>query len=240
MSEHEYGIVMIHGICGSTSIFNTLLPAVDENVPVELLVLDGHGGDASGFSRSSMDKWKEQVKRAVDSMKKKCRRVIVAGHSMGCLLAIGEAVRSGVDGMFLLCPPLKLHLTWSAILNPLKVTLGLSESDPVIMAAKEAYGLKIDYNPLHFYGWPARYIELLTEIRRVNRLLGTVTLNCPVSVYLCGRDEMVSTASAAKFKVQPAIKVEVLPESTHYYFPTRERNALERAFGDFLCSVINK
>ena len=46
--------------------------------------------------------------------------------------------------------------------TPAKIMLGRVD-DPVTEAAKAAYGIAIDRNLLHYYGWPARYIDLSGE-----------------------------------------------------------------------------
>lgn len=56
------GIMFVHGIVGNNRIFDFLKPLVPENYQVRNVDLQGHGGDALAFSRTSMSRWKAQVK----------------------------------------------------------------------------------------------------------------------------------------------------------------------------------
>lgn len=228
------GVLTVHGICGNPRIFNMFVPLQDERVIVENLVLEGHGGNALDFSRGSMRRWKEQVAEAVELMRGRCRRVVIAGHSMGCLLALEEAFKGSVDGVFLLCPPLKIRVKPSMPVNSIKVTLGMFSNDPVIAAAKDAYGIRDDFNLFHYYGWPARYMELFAESRRVRDMLRRMPLKCRVRAFLCGKDDVVSPRSAQAFECQEGCSVSLLPESTHYYFTDADKERLRESFAEFL------
>lgn len=72
-----------------------------------------------------------------------------------------------MSGLFLLNPPMKIRLSASLFRNAIKVATGQTENDPVAQAAKEAYGISLDFNPFHYYGWPKRYSKLFTATRRV-------------------------------------------------------------------------
>ena len=54
-------VLFVHGFTGNNAIFDFLTPLVPSDYHVEQFTLDGHGGDAKAFSRTSMQKWKEQV-----------------------------------------------------------------------------------------------------------------------------------------------------------------------------------
>ena len=68
------GILFVHGIVGNNRIFDFLLPSVPEKYDVKYIVLDGHGGDALDFSRTSMKVWRQQVEDAGTT------------ESIGCIL----------------------------------------------------------------------------------------------------------------------------------------------------------
>ncbi len=59
--KEQRGFVFVHGIVGNNRIFDFLVPLIPEGCRVKWVVLEGHGGDALGFSRASMDGWKRQV-----------------------------------------------------------------------------------------------------------------------------------------------------------------------------------
>ncbi|MDE7407296.1 MAG: alpha/beta hydrolase [Muribaculaceae bacterium] len=156
---------------GNCHIFDFLQPLLPENYEVRYLSLAGHGGNAADFSQASMALWRDQVDEAVNDMNACYRRVVIVAHSMGCLLAINTAIRTHVDALLLLNPPMRIRPSWRMIKNAAKVMFGMTNGDPVAIAAREAYGIEIDYNPLHYYGWPMRYIELFMESARIRQLI---------------------------------------------------------------------
>lgn len=223
----------MHGIVGNNRIFDFMSPIVPEGSVVKYVILDGHGGNALGFSRTSMSVWKRQVAEAIKEMADVCERVIGVGHSMGCLLLLQESVRNRVSGLFLLNPPLRIRVKVGLLTNALKVTLGLTEGDAVALAAKDAYGISMDFNPLHYYGWPARYMELFAEIRLIRRSISH-GVPCPVSVVFAEKDEMVSVTSKEILEGKENIRVLLLPESRHYYYSTKDCAAMCVAFTELM------
>ena len=237
--QYRCGVVAVHGICGNPRLFSMFLnEETERDMLVDRIVLDGHGGSALDFSKKgSMHRWKSQVLEAVDRMHDKCDKVVIAGHSMGCLLALSEAFKGRADGLFLLCPPLKLHITTPMFVNSAKVTFGWSKNNPVIIAARDAYGLEIDHNPLHFYGWIPRFLELFGEIRRIDRMLLSNALEIPVKVFLSEKDESVSPRSDRYLLHQKQCEVTYLNKSTHYYFDESDKGVLRSVFAEFMSEI---
>ncbi len=225
--------MFVHGIVGNNRIFDFLVPLIPDEWRVKWVVLDGHGGDALAFSRASMDGWKRQVADAVSEMQAVCETVIGVGHSMGCLLLLEEALKGNLARLFLLNPPLKLRIRARLFVNSLKVAMGRTENDEVAIAAKDAYGISLDTNPLHYYGWPKRYLELFAEIRRIRRLL-TAGIPCPITAILSRKDEMVSEKSAEIFENAKCANVILLPDSHHYHYSAADRLITKNAFQTFL------
>lgn len=226
------GIVFVHGIVGNNKIFDFLMPLIPDGYMVKAVALAGHGGNALSFSRTSMDVWKRQVADAVAEMGKLCDNVVAVGHSMGCLLLLEEALKGNVSALFLLNPPLKLSIKPRMLVNAIKVTIGLTDNDVIAKAAKEAYGISLDPNPLHYYGWPMRYLELFAEISRIRKSMAR-GINCKVTAVVAERDEMVSIASADCFKKIPDANVIMLADSHHYYYSDSDREIISNAFSEF-------
>ncbi|MDE6497746.1 MAG: alpha/beta fold hydrolase [Muribaculaceae bacterium] len=227
------GLLFIHGIAGNNSIFEMLHPLVQQTVETEYIVLEGHGGNALDFSRASMKRWKAQVHDAVAAFSDRCDRIVIIGHSMGCLFALEQAAKGRVAALFLMNPPLRIRPTLGALRNAFDVAMGLSHSRPVASAARKAYGISLDFNPFHYYGWPGRYIELWREARRIREEVVS-EVKCPVKVILSGLDEVVSLSSADAFINLPNSAVKVLEESSHYYYPDCDRERIITQFADLL------
>lgn len=231
----KYGIIFVHGIVGNNRIFDFLRPFVPDTYEVRDIILSGHGGNALDFSRTSMKKWKSQVAECITELSEVCDMVVGVGHSMGCLLLIGQAAESRLFALFLMNPPLRVRPTFRLLANAVKVAADV-RGNPVVEAARDAYGVSLDFNPLHYYGWPARYAELFGEIRRVR----TCTLNkvkCPVCAVLSCGDEMVMLSSADYLRTLPNAEIFELPDSTHYYYSQDDRRQIITLFGLFFEKV---
>nr|MBD5377878.1 alpha/beta fold hydrolase [Bacteroides sp.] len=226
------GIIFVHGIVGNNHIFDLLAPHVPAHVESKFITLKGHGDNALAFSKTSMAEWKSQVATAVKDMQARCHHVLAVGHSMGCLLIMEQAAQGNLSGLFLLNPPLRIKPRLSLLSNALRVMLRAT-STPVAQAAKDAYGISLDFNPLHYYGWPLRYIELFNEIRRVKNVVIN-HLHCPVLTILSANDEMVSLSSAKELTRRGHSEIITLPHSTHYYYSPADRNAITTQFNHFL------
>lgn len=234
LRERNIGVLFVHGIVGNSHFFDFLMTALPPGCKIINITLEGHGGDALAFSKASMHNWKRQVEEATDSLTKECDSVVIAAHSMGTLFALDQGAHGKTDALFLLNPPMRIRLTQRLFLNPIKVMLGMT-TDPITMAARDAYGISLDYNPLHYYGWPRRYIELFSEIRRVRQFIGKVCVK--TRVFVAGRDEMVSPSSTDFFTPLKNCKLWHLPESGHYYYTLSERELIIREFSSLMTEV---
>lgn len=99
-------VLFVHGILGSPAQFAPFLPLVPQDWSFCNLLLQGHGGGARDFSAASMAVWREQTRQAFAELRAQHETVVIAAHSMGTLFAVQEAVRSPVEGLFLLNVPL--------------------------------------------------------------------------------------------------------------------------------------
>lgn len=233
--SQDIGILFVHGIVGNSHFFDFLMNGVPKGCKIINITLEGHGGDALAFSKASMRNWKKQIEEATDSLAKACNRVVIVAHSMGTLLALDQGSRCRADALFLLNPPMRIRLTRRLFLNPIKVMLGIT-SDPISKAARDAYGISLDYNPLHYYGWPRRYMELFSEIRRMRKIIGKVGVK--TRVFVAGRDEMVSPSSTDFFATLKNCKLWNLPESGHYYYAPTEKKLIIREFSSLMDEVV--
>lgn len=227
--KRNIGIVFVHGIVGNNRIFDVLGPLVPEDCKARYVELKGHGGDALGFSRASMSEWRAQAREAIAELSGQCENIVGVGHSMGCLLLMEQAAQGALAGLFLLNPPLRLRLRQSLLSNVLKVATGRVKDDPMAQAAQDAYGISIDLNPWHYYGWPRRYLELFQEMRRVRKTVLS-RIKCPITALLSVNDEMASLSSAREFEKLPNASTILLPASTHFYYSPDDRERIRVAF----------
>lgn len=224
-------ILFVHGIVGNSDFFDFLVDALPRGVHTVALTLSGHGGNALDFSKASMAQWIAQVDEAAKDLKAKHEKVIIVAHSMGTLFAINQAVAGRADALFLLNPPLKLRLTRRLFTTPVKVMLGYMDN-AATEAARDAYGIAIDRNLLHYYGWPARYIELFREIIRTRKIVGR--LRCKLHVFISGRDEMIAPSVASYFTTLPGSHITMMPYSGHYFYLRSDRTAILQSLTTFI------
>ena len=227
-------ILLIHGIVGTPNHFKALIPLVPEDMSVYNILLDGHGKGVKDFSKASMKRWEEQVCAAVSDLAKTHKEIYIAAHSMGCLLAIEQAVkRPVIKKMFLLAVPLKLCIKPKMLRNSLCVYLNkVDPNDEELMAAKACYGIKADKNPLHYIGWVPRFLELFSKIKDTRKTVESVRIPC-VACQSAG-DEMVSNRSKAILEKNPAITVVELKNSGHYYYEKQDYFRMMELFKKFL------
>ncbi len=234
VDHSEKAILFIHGIVGTPNHFNAFVPLVPENLSIYNMLLDGHGKGVRDFSRTSMKKWQNQVAAAVGELSKDHKEIYIAAHSMGCLLAVEQAIHNPeITKLFLLAVPLKLCLKPKMFINAFKVHSGkIDPTNVELQAAKDCYGIAEDRNLLHYVGWIPRYLELFFQIRKVRKMIGQ--LNVSTFVYQSRKDEMVSCKAGKLLAENPNISVAELKNSGHYYYEKSDFSFLREAFAEFI------
>ncbi len=227
-------LLFIHGILGTPNHFKDFLPHISEDISVYNILLDGHGKGVKDFSRTSMHKWEEQVSLVVEELEKNHNEIYIIAHSLGCLLAIEQALRNTkITKLFLLAVPLKLFLKPKMFINSLRVYFDkINPEDEELIAAKECYGISKDKNSLHYIGWIPRFLELFSKIRKTRKIIELVKVPCVA--YQSLRDEMVSKSSKTILKKNPYISVVELKYSGHYYYEESDLSLLKDDFINFI------
>jgi carboxylesterase len=105
------GVLLIHGLGGSPAELAPLARALgDAGHTVCSVQLAGHGSGEAALAASSAEDWRESALSAHAILSRRCDRVVVAGLSMGALLAldIARLRPKRVHGLVLLAPALRL------------------------------------------------------------------------------------------------------------------------------------
>ncbi len=230
----DKAVMFIHGIAGTPNHFKDFLPLVPENLSVHNILLDGHGKGVKDFSKTSMEKWEAQIHTAVNALAEKHNEICIVAHSLGCLLAMEQAIKNPkVSKLFLLAAPLKLSIKPRMLGNTLRVYFDkIDPDDAVLMAAKNCYGITDDRNPLRYFGWIPRYLELFSKIRKTRKVIENIRIPCVA--YQSARDEMVSKKSKDILLRNPNISVIELENSGHYYYPEKDFAAVQNGFVEFI------
>ncbi len=171
--QGKKGVLLIHGFTATPQSFHYLLkPLLKADFTVFAPLLDGHGSSIEEFEKTNYEDWYKSVEKAYLKLAKKCDSVIVAGLSMGGLLALRLAyLHPEIKGIALFSTPLFLDSWVIKLLFPLvwKTPLRFlykyqkkfiaSVNDPHEEAAHEAY----DKIPLVSV---ANLLDLQKEVRQ--------------------------------------------------------------------------
>ena len=95
-------------------------------------------------------------------------------------------------------------------------------------AMREAYSIRKEPQPLQYLRWIPRYQELFREMQHTRELLHC--MNVPCTAFQSAKDELVSLRSLPLLKANPAIRLHVLRESSHFYYPAADEARILRAW----------
>ena len=234
--NRKKAVLFVHGILETPKFFEPLQTVVPEDWTVRSILLDGHTGSVTDFSKTSMSRWKSQVDDAVKELTETHDKVVIVAHSMGTLFAIQESLNYPIAAMFLMNVPMKiglkpllLKIVWKHYINDFDL------NDKIMMASKESHGLDPDSNIFHYAGWIPRFLELFDEIAKTRSL--TDEIRTPTIAYFSKNDEMLSIKSAGYLRNNPRVKLRLLRSSYHHYFDPedllRMQNDLKKLLDKF-------
>ena len=234
-------VLFIHGICGSPRHFSHIIPMVDvlpDDWSYINLLLDGHGGTVSDFSKATMHQWKEQVWKAFHQLSENHEKVAVVGHSMGALFALQLAIEfpEKVSFLCLIGAAIRPWVTLRGIACCTRATFGIAREDhPVEMAIVSAGGIQLTKKLWQYISWAPNMLALLLEARHTENLISRLTTKAVV--FQSVQDEMVSNASSRVLEKVPAVSLTNLENSTHFYYPQEDVSKIITAFAQ-LCNGV--
>jgi len=107
----ESGVLLLHGFTGTPDCMSYLANALHQaKFTVAAPVLAGHGTHYEHLEKTEWQDWYQSAEAAFHSLKARCKRIMVAGLSMGGLLAAHLAYhhKQSVAALGLLATPLFL------------------------------------------------------------------------------------------------------------------------------------
>ena len=216
-------VLFLHGFLGSETQFRPFYETVREcGWEMCSLTLPGHGQDIRFFRAHGKTDWLLAVESKLASLKKEYDELLIAGHSMGGLLAILAAEKSPgkIRGILALMPPLKVHLTRRALSLYLRVPRPAKKQEPSFLrAARESLGVKIN-------GYTDAF-SLLGGVRDLYRLMDETKkklsqLRVPLLTVHSRSDEIVSPRSMELFRRDPNAQTHFFTYSSHFCFEESE------------------
>lgn len=230
MSFTRTAVLLVHGIVSTPKHFAFFLPCIPKEWTVVNLLLDGHGGSVRDFSKTSMKKWKRQVRTHLEQLCETHGTVYIVGYSMGTLLTMEFADNHPqVRGLFLLNPPLKVRVKPVMVKRMLKFSFGMCDTnDPEELATRRDIGVKLTPCLWLYLGWIPNFLALLRLCRACRPVAATLSIPC--HVFLSGRDELVSLKSAAYFEGNPHVRVHVFERSCHCFYEDAFTECVKECF----------
>lgn len=233
--SHE-AVVFIHGILEGPKQFRKLAEiAYEQGYSFYMILLPGHGGSSRKFATTYYMEWVKYVSRHITLLLSKYEQIIIVGHSMGALLAICEraARKKGIKALFLIDPPLKIHLWPRVIKGAMKIYLNkVSTGDQYTLAEYHA----MNVGPItikSFIGWLSRYSELLSIISYTKTQISK--LEIPICLVFAAKDEFVSIESQKYFKgYKGKMQILYLRDSGHFCYHHSDLVQLEKAYTNFV------
>jgi esterase/lipase len=202
------------------------------------LLLDGHGGAVSDFSKATMRRWKEQVWEAFSQLRGEHEKVAVVGHSMGALFALQLAIEfpENVSFLLLIGAAIRPWVTLRGIACCTRATFGIAREDhPVEMAIVSAGGIQLTKKLWQYISWAPNMLALLREARYTEKLLSG--LKTKSVVFQSVKDEMVSNTSGRLLEKVPFVSLTNLENSTHFYYTEEDVSKIITAFAQ-LCNGV--
>lgn len=214
---------MVHGIVGTPRYFDRIIPYLPEEWSIYNILLDGHGGSVEDFCNTSMAKWKKQVKEALGKLSEEYEEIIIFAHSMGTLLCmeVAEGYKDKITRMILFAVPLCPFLKPQALCTSLKVIFKkVNEDKETEVNAREQYSVTPDWRIWKYIGFAPRYSELLSLSGKIRKRVGMVRI--PATVFMSGKDEMVSRNSYGYLLKNPLFETHCLDNSSHNWFDEKD------------------
>lgn len=162
-------------------------------------------------------------------------RVMILGHSMGCLFAVQAAARYPyrVAQLFLLSIPLRLRIPISTVMETMRIAFGkVRPQDTVALAMQADGGVKLEAGFWKYIPWTPRFAELLLEMRRTEKLLPRLTV--PAEAYHGMQDELVGEGSCKVLEKHTQARCVRLPDSGHFRYGGEDLPLLKRNLEDLI------
>ncbi len=184
---NEIGILLCHGFAGtpqSVGELGKLLAA--KGYTVYAPRLKGHGTTPLDFEDCCFTDWIQNIEEAYKKLKKVCRRIFVAGQSMGGILAAHLACRhQDIDGL----------ITINAALSVPGYEVFQHEIEPRFIPEGKPDIKADDIEEITYEAVPIKAVHnLLTLIKTTKPVLSEVT--CPTLIFKSEEDHVVPASSS--------------------------------------------
>jgi carboxylesterase len=108
----DIGILMIPGGGGGTcSDLKPLAEDLNEktNYTIHIPLLPGFGTSPDDLRTTTIEMWKEALRKEFIQIKNKCQKIIVGGHSLGGVFSLLLAKENNIEGLFSISTPIGIR-----------------------------------------------------------------------------------------------------------------------------------
>ncbi|MCZ6835523.1 MAG: alpha/beta fold hydrolase, partial [Planctomycetota bacterium] len=207
------GVVLVHGYLGCPEQVRPLAEYLHSHgYNVYCVRLAGHGTSSSQLPHVTWADWMDSVMHGYAVMKQHCDRVVVAGFSLGGMLALLAAARLGqdIDGAICINTPVRLRdkrmplvpamVRFSRVMR----RVGLRKGYAFWRHTTESPGINYDHN----------YLVGVSEVRRAmaagRREIRRI--ECPVQVVQAEDDPLIAPSSGKTLLAELTCDEKVLTE----------------------------
>jgi carboxylesterase len=231
---NEVGCLLLHGFTSSPFELRFLGDYLKkEGYTVNIPLLPGHGTSVQNMRQHSWYDWFTSAKNELFNIRKKCRRLIVIGLSMGGSLALHLAAHYQVDGVVSLAPGMYLKNKFaklSHILHPIYYyTHKNSRSD-----------IKADEKTLTYNKIPLKSIsELLKFFKHLKNDLADIY--APTLIIYSKQDHVIDGKSSIEIynKISSVDKrILELQDSFHILTLDQEKEKVFQETASFIKNII--
>lgn len=107
------GVILVHGLNGNQGDMEELAEGLAaQGLITENILLPGHGSDVRDMLPIGWQEWSLAVRHELHTLKQRCDRVFLVGHSLGGALCLHTAAHEEVAGVVSMCAPLHLF-SWT-------------------------------------------------------------------------------------------------------------------------------
>ncbi len=237
---NEIGCITLHGIGGTPANIRVVADALMQKGYTLLSpMIPGHGETVRAQNASTDAQWLDSIRAAHRRLTDEgCTQIYALGLSLGGILCGLLAEEAHLDGLVLLCTPIKMkrYLRVARALSPIIPVVGYPES----RGGKPAWG---DNPYAQMYGGfsTRKLVDLSRLAKRLTRNLDKI--DCPTLLVLAGRDDKVDPVSIEIFCTgavnAPSVDLAVFEDSPHgcTYGPEREQIAARCA--EFVSALVD-
>jgi carboxylesterase len=236
----EVGCITLHGIGGTPANIRVVADAlIAKGYTVISPMIPGHGETVRAQNASTGAQWLDGIRAAYRKLKDEgCTQVYALGLSLGGILCGLLAVEEHIDGLALICTPIKMkrYLRVVRALSPIIPVVGYPES----RGGKPVWGDNL-YGEMYGGFSTRKLVDLGRLAKRLKRNLDKI--DCPTLIVSAAHDDKVDPESIEIFCTGainvPSVDLAEFDHSPHGCTYGQERDAVAARCAEFVSALVD-